>query len=304
MRPNQSNSARHGFTRTDLVAITVVLMFGAVLLLPSLGKGSDRQGVIQCLNNARQLAFAAHLYAADNRDLWPANGLSDSTVSFTRLPTNYTPRVWAEFRQGSATSPETADIMLSPKVSLLANYVQDKNAFRCPDRDAPIRIGNTTFQRPKKYGMNQFVGWTPDRATGVTWHGEPNTTSEIFKTVATTAKPGSIFLFGEIHSFSICHPVFGTHPRWDAAGNPTGENRILHLPANNHGRGTTFSMADGHAESRTWRYPNFNHPNSNGTPVAEGDPFWHTHDTPLPGATSTEVAPDLKWLTVHTTVPK
>jgi prepilin-type processing-associated H-X9-DG protein len=150
--------------------------------------------------------------------------------------------------------------------------------------------------------MNQFVGWTPDIITPVMHHGEPNSSSEVFKKTATTKKPGDIFLFGEIHPYSICYPAFGTHPRWNSAGEPTGANLSYHVPGSNHGRGTVFSMADGHAEVRRWRSARFNDPYSNGRPMPENDGFWHTHESPLPGVTTAQVAPDFKWLTVHTTV--
>lgn len=304
MRLTVSRSEQQGITLIELLAVILLLAAGTALLLPTVARRQRETSIMQCMSNLRQLAFASHLYSEDNNDLWPANGRSDASLNLSQIPASYVPRVWAEtWETSNMTSPEDAAGMISERVSLLAKYVTDKKAFRCPKDDIPIVVANRAFLRPRTYGMNQFIGWTADPATGATWHGEPNAGSQTFKKIGTTATPEVLFLFGEIHRFSVCHPVFGTHPRWGSEGNATGENRILHLPANNHGRFTTFSMADGHAEIRRWRSARFNDPHyANGQRVSEADPFWHNHDLPLPGVTSSQVAPDLKWLTTHTTV--
>jgi hypothetical protein len=191
--------------------------------------------------------------------------------------------------------------MVSPQVSLLARYLPDKSVFRCP-ADKPIN--SSSFRRPKNYGLNFFIGWTPDAITTSNWHGEPMGRNQIFTKVSGVPKPRDLFLFGEIHPFSICQPAFGSHPTWDISGNATGSNRSFHVPANLHGRLSIFSMADGHAEIHVWRNALFNDPHlSNGEPVTETDVFWHNHDTSLTGVKAASVVPDFKWLAEHATVP-
>jgi type II secretory pathway pseudopilin PulG len=295
-------ATRRGFTLVELLVVFVLVMFGMGLLLPTVGRIKGRGSVVQCLNNAKQLAFAADLYAVENNDLWPANGLSDAALNLANPPGSYVPRVWVEGRESSnVPSQESADGMISERTSLLAGYVRDRKVFVCP-AEAPIVAGNRSFRRTRSFGMNQFVGWTPDIYTPAMYHGEPNSSSKVFTKTASTEKPGDIFLFGEIHPYSICKPAFGTHPRWNSEGEPTGANVSFHVPGSNHGRSTVFSMADGHAEVRRWRSARFNDPYVAGRPVPENDGFWHIHDTPLPGVTAAQVAPDFKWLTVHTTV--
>lgn len=136
------------------------------------------------------------------------------------------------------------------------------------------------------------------------WYGEPNSGAKVFRKTAETVKPREIFLFGEIHPFSICHPPFGTHPTWDAAGSPTGSNRSFNVPGNNHGPVSIFSMADGHTEVRRWRIPRFNDPWLGGRPAREAESFWHTHDTVLPGVTTAAARADFMWLSLRATVPK
>jgi prepilin-type processing-associated H-X9-DG protein len=106
-------------------------------------------------------------------------------------------------------------------------------------------------------------------------------------------RPAEIFLFGEIHPYSICQPPFGTHPSWDRSGNVVGANRSFHVPGNQHGQVTQFSFADGHAEQHKWRNPKFNNPG-----LPSGDRFWHgSHDgTALPGVNASAVKDDFVWL--------
>jgi type II secretory pathway pseudopilin PulG len=300
-----SKLIRRGFTLTELVVVTAMTVLGAVLLLPALAKGNQQTTRSKCMNNARQLALASQLYAADNNDLWPANGTSAQGLNLTNPPANWVPRIWLEGREGSNLNTEQeAQGAISEKVSLIGKYISDKEILRCPGDKALIRRGNLTFPRPRSYVLNLFIGWTPDQITGTSYHGEPNSRSRTFKKTATTPNPEDLFLFGEIHPFSICQSVFGSHPRWDAAGSPTGENRSFHIPANFHGNISTFSMADGHSESHKWVNPRFNDPYVGGRPLPEGNISWHNHDAPLPGVTAGEVESDFKWFALHATVPR
>src|SRR5688572_9030632 len=302
MRQGVEKSAQGGFTLVELLVVIVLVMFGMGLLRPMVARMKGRTSVVQCVNNARQLVLAAQVYAEDNNDLWPANGLSALALNLPPSP-NYVPRLWVESWEASnITSQEQADAMVSEKFSLLARYLPNKKVLLCPEERTPSGSGTRRVWRTRSFGMNQFVGWTPDIYTSATYHGEPNSSSEVFKKTATTKKPGDIFLFGEIHPYSICYPAFGTHPRWTSAGQPMGANLSFHVPGNNHGRSTVFSMADGHAEVRRWRSARFNDPYSGDRPMPENDPNWHIHESPLPGVTAAQVAPDFKWLTVHTTV--
>jgi type II secretory pathway pseudopilin PulG len=295
-----------GFTLIELLAAVVLVLLMAGLLIPAVGRMASRSDVVRCMNNVRQLAFAAQVYASDNNELWPANGNWDASLNLASPPADYTARIWAEGRQVSNwTTQEEVDGMVSEKVSLLAKYVEDKRAFRCPTDRAPTRIGARQLLRARDYGLNNFVGWTPDRQTPATYHGEPNSSSQVFGKTGDAERPAELFMFGEVHPFSICHPMFGTHPRWDATGNPTGQNLTFHVPANFHRGATMFSMMDGRGELRRWRNPRFNDPrDAKGRPSSEWESFWHTHETPLPGVRAAEVETDFKWLTARATVPR
>jgi prepilin-type N-terminal cleavage/methylation domain-containing protein/prepilin-type processing-associated H-X9-DG protein len=291
---------KRGFTLIELLVVIAIIAILASLLLPALAKAKAKALEVQCLNNVKQLALAAHLYSTDNDDLWPANGQADQNINLARPPAGYRPRVWAEGREGTnLNDEEQARGMVSERVSLIARYMKTRESFRCPADKQIIRQNGKSFPRPRAFGMNVFVGWTPDEITDPTYHGEPNALTRVFKRTSDVTRPGGIFVFGELHPYSICQPQFGTHPRFDSQGNHTGANLVYHVPGNQHGRKTTFAFTDGHAEAHKWANSKMNNPTAGGRPLPENDRFWHRgHDgTPMPGANGTELRNDFIWLT-------
>jgi prepilin-type N-terminal cleavage/methylation domain-containing protein/prepilin-type processing-associated H-X9-DG protein len=272
---------RHAaFTLIELLVVIAIIAILAAMLLPALSKAKQKSQGIACINNLKQLAVASVVYSGDYRDFWPLNNPGDDTVNLANPPASYTPRVWAEGREGSNLIDEqTAQGMVSERVSLLAPYLKSKGVFRCPGDNKAWKVNGKVVTRPRSFGMNAYVGWNSGP-----WHDMPNSQRyQVVRRMTECRANSLIFLFGEIHPESLCRPMFGMN--MDA-------QTIYHFPGNYHGQISNFVFVDGHTEAHHWRDGQFNNPSP---PPAD----WHNH-------TGINAKPssynDLSWLKDHTAV--
>jgi len=153
------------------------------MLLPALSRAKQKALGIACLNNLKQLVTASILYSGDYREFWPLNNPGDDAVNLANPPANYTPKVWAEGREGSNLIDEqTANGMVSDRVSLVAPYLKSKLVFRCPGDRKLTRVNNQLVTTPaqvvaavdaaRKAGRSSVLllakrGNTPEQFIGV-----------------------------------------------------------------------------------------------------------------------------------------
>jgi prepilin-type N-terminal cleavage/methylation domain-containing protein len=70
---------RQAFTLIELMVVIAIILILAAMLLPSLARAKDQANKTVCINNLRQLNFAAHMYVDENEDQFPPRRATPNT---------------------------------------------------------------------------------------------------------------------------------------------------------------------------------------------------------------------------------
>jgi len=113
------------FTLIELLVVIAIIGILAAMLLPALAAAKDRAVRVACLGNNKQLALAAHMYAADNRDFMAHPNWGNDYKGWLYTPANGAPPVMT-------AAPYAANPQLAYEGGQLWEYTKNMKIYWCP----------------------------------------------------------------------------------------------------------------------------------------------------------------------------
>jgi prepilin-type processing-associated H-X9-DG protein len=282
-----------GFTLVELAAITALLAFASLALLPVLASSKTKAQSLRCLDNMRQVIGSVTMYTHDHHDLLPPNPDDGTTTP------GYT---WCTGPAGIGELDEfDPDLLKDPTRCLLAPYLNgDVSVFRCT---ADSRTGlydgarlypqspliGTRVPAARTISINQAVGTIdpgyssggghsgiPNLPVNGPWltgsYGQNNSRTGPYRTYGKISQmvipiPAQLLVFTEEAPYSINDGGLA------ASVNPASA-RWIDFPSPLHNNGCVTSFADGHVEFHKWIGQELNTSTLPFPPALPNDPDW------------------------------
>jgi len=238
---------RAGFTLIELLVVIAIIAILAAMLLPALARAKEKAKTTYCLNNMKQLQLCWHMYTDDNTDHVPLNGgQSIPGPGVISLPNSW-------IQGGAQTDPALPWIANG----VLYPYNKSVTIYACPantrqviyPKNPPITFIDTPGPQARTVSINYPLGGftATDPTGGVLLRGQNSIMK--YSTIALAPNPGfaKMIVFVDENEYSVDDGDFATA----VVGGPH-DGTWWNLPGSRHGKGTTWSFADGHAEFWKW----------------------------------------------------
>jgi type II secretory pathway pseudopilin PulG len=260
-----------------MVVIAIIAILSG-LVLPALSKAKSKGRLIACSSNLRQLHLAWTLYGDDHQDNLAYNLGAAETKRIVAEDASYDN--WVNNVLNWELDSDNTNLLLVTEAGLGPYCSRVASIYRCPSDWAlsPIQKDAGWTARVRSLSMNAMVGNVGEFARGATNVNNP--AYRQYLKASDFDRPAETFVFVEEHPDSINDGYFLNKVR---------SLEWLDLPASFHDGAGSLVFADGHLESRRWRF-------SSTKPPPRPDA------ADLPFAVPPDERGDFEWLMRRTTV--